>query len=170
MGTRRLLLEGLSFTYWVVRRLFELLIGIADASDPRAQHRLQTPDRVFEPRAITNTGLPAESSFFTPRAQPLVRVRPPPLERLRVSADAYGAGWQPQRALRSPLMPNGSLLYVHADLLRHEGRPQCSCFRRASSTWCASAGARDARPSCFSAASRASRSQRREPPRLDRGR
>src|SRR6266511_2113983 len=84
MGTRRLLLEGLSFTYWVVRRLFELLMGIADASDPRAQHRLQTPDRVFEPRAITNTGLPAESSFFTPRAQPLVRVRPPPLERLRV--------------------------------------------------------------------------------------
>src|SRR6266480_2943491 len=26
MRTRRLLLEGLSFTYWVVRRLFELLI------------------------------------------------------------------------------------------------------------------------------------------------
>src|SRR6266487_3499541 len=26
MGTRRLLLEGLSFTYWVARRLFELLI------------------------------------------------------------------------------------------------------------------------------------------------
>ncbi len=26
MRIRRLLLEGLSFTYWVVRRLFELLI------------------------------------------------------------------------------------------------------------------------------------------------
>src|SRR4029453_6839185 len=26
MRTRRLLLEGLSFTYWVVRRLFELLV------------------------------------------------------------------------------------------------------------------------------------------------
>jgi putative transposase len=26
MGTRRLLLEGLAFAYWVVRRLFELLI------------------------------------------------------------------------------------------------------------------------------------------------
>src|ERR687887_905149 len=26
MGTRRLLLEGLSFAYWVVRRLLELLI------------------------------------------------------------------------------------------------------------------------------------------------
>src|SRR5438067_3493088 len=26
MGTRRLLLEGLSFAYWVVRRLFELLV------------------------------------------------------------------------------------------------------------------------------------------------
>ena len=26
MGTRRLLLEGLFFAYWVVRRLFELLI------------------------------------------------------------------------------------------------------------------------------------------------
>jgi hypothetical protein len=26
MGTRRLLLEGLAFVYWVVRRLFELLI------------------------------------------------------------------------------------------------------------------------------------------------
>lgn len=26
MRTRRLLLEGLSFAYWVVRRLFELLV------------------------------------------------------------------------------------------------------------------------------------------------
>ena len=31
MGTRRLLLEGLSFTYWVARRLFELLILLSRA-------------------------------------------------------------------------------------------------------------------------------------------
>jgi hypothetical protein len=36
------------------------------------------------PRAITNTVLPAESGFFSPRAQPFAGVRPPPLERLRV--------------------------------------------------------------------------------------
>ena len=86
-------------------------------------------------------------------------------------ADACGAGWQPQRVLRSLLIPNELLPCVHADLLwRHEGRPQWRCARRASSAACASAGARDAAPACSSAASRACRSRRREQPRLDRGR
>jgi hypothetical protein len=46
--------------------------------------RMRSLRSTSEPHAITSTGFPAESSFFTRRAQPLARVRPPPLERLRV--------------------------------------------------------------------------------------
>jgi hypothetical protein len=40
-----------------------------------------------------------------------------------LSADACGAGWLPQRLLRSFSLPNGLFPCVHADSVRHEERP-----------------------------------------------
>jgi putative transposase len=96
MGTRRLLLEGLSFAYWVVRRLFELLILFGRSERAKEleilvlRHELQVLRR--------QVGRP--------------RLRPAD----RVLLAALGQLWPRKR--RSFLVQPATLLRWHRDLVR----------------------------------------------------
>src|SRR5947207_13545247 len=90
MGSRRLLLEGLSFGYWVVRRLFELLVLFGRSERAKEveilvlRHELQVLRRqVGRPRLRSaDRALLAVLSQLLPRAQRLsFLVRPSTLLR-----------------------------------------------------------------------------------------
>src|SRR5438876_4162700 len=75
MRTRRLLLEGLSFAYWVVRRLFELLVLFGRSERAKEveilvlRHELQVLRRqVRRPRVdVADRALLAALSQLVPR-------------------------------------------------------------------------------------------------------
>jgi putative transposase len=89
MGTRRLLLEGLSFTYWVARRLFELLILLSRAEREKEleilvlRHELQVLRRqVGRPRLRSaDRVLLAALGQLSPRRQRSFLLQPATLLR-----------------------------------------------------------------------------------------
>jgi putative transposase len=102
MGTRRLLLEGLSFTYWVARRLFELLILLSRAEREKEleilvlRHELQVLRRqIGRPRVRSADRVllaAAALGQLSPRMQRSFLLQPTTLLRAGIATSSVAAG------------------------------------------------------------------------------